>query len=89
MATKETEQKQEAKKSKKVKRPMLPGVRISKTINRGPFRLNITKSGVGVSVGVPNARVGVGPSGKYVSIFGRRTKLTRELISGMIKSFLS
>jgi hypothetical protein len=34
------------------------------------FRLNFSKSGVGVSFGVKGARVGVGPNGKYAN-FGR------------------
>ncbi len=32
------------------------------------FRLNLSKSGIGVSVGVKGARVGVGPKGKYVNL---------------------
>ena len=45
------------------------GLRIQKRINLGKFlRLNISKSGIGVSAGVPGLRVGVGPQGPYFSI---------------------
>ncbi len=32
----------------------------------GPFRFNLSKSGIGVSTGVPGFRVGMGPRGNYV-----------------------
>ncbi len=32
----------------------------------GPFRLNLSKSGIGISAGVRGARLGVGPRGAYV-----------------------
>ena len=32
----------------------------------GPFRFNLSKSGLGVSAGVPGFRVGTGPRGNYV-----------------------
>src|SRR3989442_10179228 len=39
-----------------------------KTIRTGPFRINITKRGVGYSVGIPGLRYGRSPQGrKYVS----------------------
>jgi len=57
------------------KRSLLPGVRLAKTYNFGPLRVNLSGSGVGVSVGVPNLRAGAGPTGKYLSIFGRRIKI--------------
>ncbi len=34
----------------------------------GPFRLNVSKSGVGISAGVPGARLSVGPRGTYVNV---------------------
>jgi tetratricopeptide (TPR) repeat protein len=44
-------------------------LRLSKRINIGKFlRLNISGSGVGVSVGVPGARVTAGPSGKRLTL---------------------
>lgn len=39
---------------------------IRDSIRVGPFRFNLSKSGVGVSVGVRGARVGFGPRGNYV-----------------------
>src|SRR5438093_347884 len=32
----------------------------------GPLRLNLSKSGLGLSLGVPGLHVGVGPRGRYV-----------------------
>src|ERR1700683_2255434 len=37
-------------------------------IKAGPFRFNLSKSGVGVSTGVPGFRVGTGPRGNYVRV---------------------
>ncbi len=43
--------------------------RLNKRINIGKFlRLNISKGGVGVSVGVPGARVTAGPGGKRLTL---------------------
>jgi Protein of unknown function (DUF4236) len=42
------------------------GLYIRKYVQYGPFRLNRSKSGLGVSVGVPGLRVGSGPRGNYV-----------------------
>lgn len=42
------------------------GFYIRDSIRVGPFRFNLSKSGVGVSVGVRGARVGSGPRGNYV-----------------------
>src|SRR5262245_60506610 len=42
------------------------GFYIRKSFGLGPFRLNLSKSGVGFSAGVKGARVGVGPRGAYV-----------------------
>ena len=39
---------------------------IRKAVNAGPFRFNLSKSGVGVSVGVKGLRIGTGPRGHYV-----------------------
>lgn len=37
-----------------------------KSVRVGPFRFNLSKSGVGVSAGIPGFRVGTGPRGHYV-----------------------
>lgn len=39
---------------------------IRKSVKAGPFRFNLSKSGVGLSVGVRGLRVGTGPRGHYV-----------------------
>jgi hypothetical protein len=41
---------------------------IRKAIRLGPLRLNLSKSGIGYSVGVKGARVGVGQKGSYVHL---------------------
>lgn|GEM_PF-646116 len=42
------------------------GFYLRKSVKLGPMRLNFSKSGIGVSVGVKGARVSVGPRGTYV-----------------------
>ncbi|HMP01176.1 MAG TPA: DUF4236 domain-containing protein [Gemmatales bacterium] len=42
------------------------GFYIRKSIRVGPLRFNLSKSGIGVSVGIPGFRVGTGPRGNYV-----------------------
>ena len=42
------------------------GFYFRKSVNFGPFRLNFSKSGIGVSTGVKGFRVGTGPNGNYV-----------------------
>jgi hypothetical protein len=44
------------------------GFYIGKAVKAGPFRFNISKSGVGVSAGVKGLRVGSGPRGNYVHV---------------------
>lgn len=39
---------------------------VRKSVSVGPFRFNLSKSGIGASVGVPGLRVGTGPRGNYV-----------------------
>jgi DNA polymerase-3 subunit epsilon len=42
------------------------GFYLRKSLKAGPFRFNLSKSGVGVSAGVRGFRVGSGPRGNYV-----------------------
>ena len=54
---------------------------IRKSKNFGPLRLNLSKSGIGISVGVKGARIGNGPNGGYAhlgtgGIYYRRHFLT-------------
>ena len=53
----------------------------SKSKSVGPFRLNLSKSGLGVSTGVKGARVSFGPRGTYVNL-GRNGIYYRKKIGG-------
>lgn len=44
------------------------GFYIRKSISFGPLRLNLSRSGLGASVGVRGARVGTGPKGTYIHL---------------------
>src|ERR1700678_3419505 len=44
------------------------GFYIRKSVSVGPFRFNLSKSGVGVSTGIKGFRVGAGPRGNYVQM---------------------
>ncbi|MGY1705318.1 DUF4236 domain-containing protein [Geodermatophilus sp. SYSU D00697] len=46
------------------------GLRVGTSLRAGPFRFNISSSGLGVSAGVPGFRVGTGPRGNYVRVGG-------------------
>ena len=41
---------------------------LRKSFGFGPLRLNLSKSGLGYSVGVRGARIGVGPRGNYIRL---------------------
>lgn len=56
------------------------GFYIRKSVKVGPFRFNLSKSGIGISTGIKGFRIGTGPRGNYVHM-GRggiyyRTSLT-------------
>jgi hypothetical protein len=42
------------------------GFYLRKSIKAGPFRFNLSKSGIGVSTGIKGLRVGTGPRGNYI-----------------------
>jgi hypothetical protein len=42
------------------------GLYFRKSLRLGPLRLNLSRSGLGVSTGVPGLRMGVGPRGSYM-----------------------
>jgi hypothetical protein len=44
------------------------GFYIRKSVSVGPFRFNLSKSGIGISTGIKGLRFGVGPRGNYVHI---------------------
>lgn len=54
---------------------------IRKSIKAGPFRFNLSKSGLGVSAGIPGFRVGTGPRGNYVHM-GRNGIYYRASLGG-------
>lgn len=39
---------------------------IRKSVSVGPFRFNLSKSGIGVSAGIKGLRIGTGPKGHYI-----------------------
>jgi hypothetical protein len=47
-------------------REVAVGFYLRKSIRAGPFRFNLSKSGIGMSAGVKGLRVGTGPRGAYV-----------------------
>ena len=65
------------------------GFYIRKYVQSGPFRLNLSKSGLGVSVGVPGFRVGSGPRGNYVhmgryGVYYRTAYYGKPLLGGAL-----
>lgn len=61
------------------------GFYLRKSIKAGPFRFNLSKSGVGVSAGVKGFRVGTGPRGNYVHV-GRNGVYYRSSLSSRSSS---
>jgi uncharacterized protein len=57
------------------------GFYIRKSVSTGPFRFNLSRSGVGVSVGVKGFRIGSGPRGNYVHM-GRGGLYYRASLGG-------
>jgi hypothetical protein len=62
------------------------GFYIRKAFKAGPFRLNLSKSGLGVSFGVKGARIGSGPRGSYVHA-GRYGLYYRQQLSSNKHSY--
>lgn len=60
------------------------GFYIRKSKSVGPFRLNLSKSGLGVSTGVKGARLSVGPRGTYINL-GRNGLYYRKKIGSSSK----
>lgn len=44
------------------------GFYLRTSLRAGPFRVSLSKSGIGMSAGIPGFRVGVGPRGNYVRV---------------------
>ena len=55
------------------------GFYLKKGFNLGPVRINLSKSGVGFSLGTTGARIGSGPKGNYVHL-GRKGLYYRKSI---------
>ena len=58
------------------------GFYIRKSLSVGPFRFNLSKSGIGLSTGVKGFRVGTGPRGNYVHM-GRGGIYYRQTLPGL------
>lgn len=54
---------------------------VRKSVLAGPFRFNLSKSGIGLSVGVKGLRIGTGPRGHYIQA-GRGGLYYRASIGG-------
>jgi hypothetical protein len=54
---------------------------LRKSLKLGPLRFNLSKSGVGTSIGVKGLRVGTGPKGAYLH-GGRGGLYFRERLEG-------
>lgn len=57
---------------------------IRKSVKVGPLRLNLSKSGIGYSLGMKGLRVGTGPRGPYVA-GGRYGLYFRQSLKGVAK----
>lgn len=44
------------------------GLYFRKSVRMGPFRVNFSTSGIGLSAGIPGFRVGTGPRGNYIQM---------------------
>lgn len=53
---------------------------LRKSVRVGPLRFNLSKSGIGVSSGIPGLRIGTGPRGTYVHM-GRGGLYYRQTLS--------
>ena len=58
---------------------------IRKSVSVGPFRFNLSKSGIGVSAGIKGLRIGTGPRGHYIHA-GRGGLYYRSSLGGSGKS---
>lgn len=56
-----------------------------KSVRVGPFRFNLSKSGIGVSAGIRGLRIGAGPRGNYVHM-GRGGLYYRKSLSSKPKT---
>ena len=59
------------------------GFYIRKSVKFGPIRFNISKSGIGISSGIPGARISTGPRGTYINM-GKNGVYYRKKIDSSI-----
>ena len=59
---------------------ILMGLFLRKSIKFGPFRINLSKSGIGVSGGIKGARISAGPKGTQLNL-GRKGLYYRQQLS--------
>src|ERR1051326_6975526 len=59
------------------------GFYIRKSVKFGPVRFNFSKSGIGISSGIPGARISTGPRGTYINM-GRNGVYYRKKIDDSI-----
>ena len=64
------------------------GMFFRKSFKLGPFRFSLSKSGLGVSIGVKGARVGVRPNGRAYSSIGSHGLYHRKEL-GNVKTMLT
>lgn len=64
------------------------GLYFRKSKSFGPFRINLSKSGVGISTGIKGLRVSTGPKGTYLNA-GRNGIYYRKKIGGRNRSVVS
>lgn len=64
------------------------GFYLKKAINLGPLRLNFSKSGLGISIGVKGCRISSGPNGNYLNA-GRKGLYFKQKLSEGRGSVLS
>lgn len=57
---------------------------IKKSIRVGPIRFNLSKSGVGASIGIKGLRFGTGPRGNYIHVGTRGVYYRASLLPSMI-----
>ncbi len=57
------------------------GFYLRKALSVGPFRLNLSRSGLGASFGVKGARIGLGRRGSYIHV-GRGGLYYRQSLGG-------
>jgi hypothetical protein len=61
------------------------GFYFRKSVRFGPFRVNFSKSGVGLSAGIPGFRIGTGPRGNYIQAGSHGFYYRATLPSGRLR----